>query len=92
MSEQIRDLFARRMEIVQEIARLNARQLHDQQMLGGRQLELAACEENAQCDTATLHAARAQVEETVAQLATDTDELDAWHARLDEVDRRIAEA
>ncbi len=32
-SQDIRELFVRRMEIVQEIARLNARQLRDQQML-----------------------------------------------------------
>lgn len=92
MSEEIRDLFVRRMEIVQEIARLNARQLRDQQLLGGRQLELASCEENAECDAAVLDAARAEVEATAAQLAADADELETWNARLDEIDRHIAGA
>lgn len=90
--QDIRELFVRRMEVVQEIARLNARQLRDQQLLGGCQLELAACEQNAECDPATLHAARAEVEATAAQLATDAEELEAWNARLEEIDRHIAGA
>lgn len=90
MSEEIRDLFVRRMEIVQEIARLNARQLQDRQRLGGCEVELATCERDAQCDATTLRDARAQVEAMAAQLAAHAEELEAWNARLDDIDRRIS--
>ncbi|HEY9216226.1 MAG TPA: hypothetical protein VIQ29_25645 [Ancylobacter sp.] len=89
-SQDARELFVRRMEIVQEIARLNARQLHDQQILSGRQLELAAYERDADGDTATLCEARAQVEATTARLAEDAVELELWDGQLDDIDRRIS--
>ena len=89
-SQDIRELFVRRMEIVQEIARLNARQLRDQQVLNGRQLELATCERDADCDSATLHEARELVEATTARLVEDADELELWNGRLDDIDRRIS--
>ena len=89
-SQDARELFVRRMEIVQEIARLNARQLRDRQVLSGRQLELAAYERDAHCDATALREARAQVEATTARLAEDAVELELWDGRLDDIDRRIS--
>lgn len=91
----LHELFMLRMEIVQEIARLNSRQLYDRQLIGGCEVEVMRCERDAALAAATadgaLAAARERYEAALATLQSCEDELASWHARLDELDRKIAE-
>ena len=93
-SPAIHELFMLRMRIVQEISRLNSRQLYDRQVFGGCEMEVLRCERDASPDGASpdeaLVAARERVEAARLALLACDEELADWHARLDELDRRIA--
>ncbi|MBS7537552.1 hypothetical protein [Ancylobacter lacus] len=95
-SQQLRSLLGERLEIVQEIARLNARQLQNRQIFSGFELEVMLCERDLSQagDMAAvadrLERARAQRDTAEARLAEDDSELMEWHRRLDAVDRRIS--
>lgn len=95
-TQQLRSLLGQRLEIVQEIARLNARQLQNRQIFSGLELEVMLCERDLSQagDTAAvadrLEQARAQRDAAEARLAEDHNELVEWHGRLDAVDRRIS--
>jgi hypothetical protein len=94
----IHELFMQRMEIVQEIARLNARQLYDRQVFCGCELDVMRCErEAAQADAASsadeaLAAARERLDEALAALLACDEALAVWHERLAELDRKLAGA
>lgn len=95
-TQQLRALLGQRLEIVQEIARLNARQLQNRQILSGFELEVMLCERDlpqggdAAAGAERLAQARAQCGTAEARLAEDESELLEWHRRLDEVDRQIS--
>ena len=90
----IHELFMLRMQIVQEISRLNSRQLHGRQVFGGCEMEVLRCERDASPDGSSaaeaLAAARERFEAARLALRACDEELSDWHARLDELDRRIA--
>jgi hypothetical protein len=95
-TQELRALLGRRLEIVQEIARLNARQLQNRQILSGFELEMMLCERDLSqagdvpASADRLEQARAQCEAAGARLAEDDRELLGWHRRLDAVDRQIS--
>ncbi len=94
-TSRLQSLLGHRLAIVQEIARLNARQLQNRQVFSGLELEVMLCERGlAQPDdpaaTDRLAAALAQREAAEARLADDESELVEWHERLDAVDREIS--
>ncbi|WP_428031723.1 hypothetical protein [Ancylobacter sp.] len=94
-TQQLRSLLGQRLEIVQEIARLNARQLQNRQIFSGLELEVMQCERDLLqlADAAAkdgLAAALAQRMAAEARLAEDENELTQWHRRLDAVDRQIS--
>lgn len=97
-TQQLRSLLGQRLEIVQEIARLNARQLQNRQLFSGLELEVMLCERDLSQagDIAAvadrLEQARAQRDAAEARLADDDSELMEWHRRLDAVDRQISES
>jgi hypothetical protein len=94
----VHELFMQRMQIVQEIARLNARQLYDRQVFGGCELDVMRCErDTAQAGVAAsadeaLTAARQRLNEALAALLACDEALAVWHERLADLDRKIAEA
>lgn len=92
----IHELFMLRMQIVQEIAGLNSRQLYERQVFGGCEMEVMRCEREASPDVSSadeaLAAARDRFEAARQALRTCEEELAVWHARLDELDRKIAES
>ncbi|GAB4065589.1 hypothetical protein KHC28_03415 [Ancylobacter sonchi] len=94
--QQLRTLLGERLEIVQEIARLNARQLQNRQVFSGLELEVMRCERDVSRsgDMAAvadrLEQARAQRDRAEARLVEDDHELLEWQRRLDVVDRRIS--
>ncbi len=92
----IHELFMLRMQIVQEIAGLNSRQLYERQVFGGCEMEVMRCEREASPDVPSadeaLAAARDRFEAARLALLTCEEELAVWHARLDELDRQIAES
>lgn len=97
-TQQLRSLLGERLEIVQEITRLNARQLQNRQLFSGLELEVMLCERDlAQAGGAAaaadrLEQARTQRDTAEARLAEDDRELMESHRRLDAVDRRISES
>jgi hypothetical protein len=90
----IHELFMQRMQIVQEIAGLNSRQLYERQVFGGCEMEVMRCEREASPGVSltdeALAAARDRFEAARKALRTCEEELAVWHARLDELDRKIA--
>lgn len=97
-TQALRALLGERLEIVQEIARLNARQLQNRQILSGCELEVMLCERdlsqggNEPGRADRLEQARAQCVTAQARLAEDDAELLGWHRRLDAMDQRISES
>ncbi|MFT0858668.1 hypothetical protein [Ancylobacter sp. G4_0304] len=95
-TQQLRTLLGQRLEIVQEIARLNARQLQNRQIVSGLELEVMLCERDLSqggdmaAVAGRLEQARVQRDTAEARLAEDESELIEWHRRLDAVDRRIS--
>lgn len=95
-TQHLRALLGKRLEVVQEIARLNARQLQNRQIVSGLELEMMLCErdltqtEDGVGPSHRLAEARARYD--AAQVALDEDERDLmqWHGRLDELDREIS--
>jgi hypothetical protein len=93
--QDLRALLIERLDIVQEIARLNARQLQNRQSFGGFELEIMQCERDMPRtgDAAELaeHLAllRAQLDEAATRLANDDTELMEWNSRLDALDQRL---
>lgn len=94
-TQHLRSLLGARLEIVQQIGRLNARQMRNQQIFGGLELEMMQCERDLSQSDDTRAAAdrleqvRAQRDATAAQLAEDDRELLDWHGRLDALDLQI---
>jgi hypothetical protein len=90
----IHELFMLRMQIVQEIASLNSRQLYERQLFGGCEMEVMRCERDASPNVSSadeaLAAARDRFEAARQALRVCEEELAVWHARLDELDRKIA--
>ncbi|MFM9860322.1 hypothetical protein RUR49_17825 [Pseudoxanthobacter sp. M-2] len=93
-SPAIHELFMLRMQIVQEISRLNSRHLYDRQVFGGCEMEVLRCERDASPDGSfaaeALATARERFETARLALRVCDEELADWHARLDELDSRIA--
>lgn len=86
----LQELLIRRLAVVQEIARLNARQLHNRQLLCGCEMELVLAERGAGPGDEALLRAQIAMDEAVTRLGADDEELALWQARLDDIDRRIA--
>ena len=93
--QDLRALLIERLDIVQHVARLNARQLQNRQSLGGIELEIMQCERDMPRtgDVAELAERlghlRTQLDRTDARLADDDTELSEWNSRLDALDRRL---
>ncbi|MDQ0348753.1 hypothetical protein [Ancylobacter vacuolatus] len=95
-TQHLRALLGKRLEMVQEIARLNARELQNRQIVSGLELEVMLCErdlsqgEDAPATAQRLAQARAQYDATQARLADDARDLMEWHGQLDALDREIS--
>ncbi|WP_018391475.1 hypothetical protein [Ancylobacter sp. FA202] len=94
-TQRLRALLGKRLELVQEIARLNARQLKNRQILGGVELEVMQCERDLSPgeDAAVadrLAQARAQCDAVLARLDEDARDLMESHGQLDALDREIS--
>ena len=96
-TQHLRALLGKRLEVVQEIARLNARQLQNRQIASGLELEVMLCERNlsqgedAAAAAQRLAEARAQYATAEVALAEDARDLIEWHGQLDALDREISE-
>ncbi len=96
-AQRLRALLGRRLEMVQEIARLNARQLQNRQIVSGLELEVMLCErgpapgEDASAAAQRLAEARAQCDAVLARLDDDARDLMESHGQLDALDREISQ-
>lgn len=96
-TQRLRTLLGTRLEMVQEIARLNARQLKNQQIVSGLELEAMLCErdlsqgEDAPATAQRLAEVRAQTDAAQARLAQDERDLVEGRGQLDALDRDLVE-
>lgn len=94
-TQHLRALLGKRLEVVQEIARLNARQLQNRQIASGLELEVMLCERDLSRgeDAAAQRLAEARAQHATAEvaLAEDARDLMEWHGQLDALDREISE-
>lgn len=77
------EIFAERMKLVQETARLNSEQLLNAQQLSGNQVELMRCKDAMTDGIATA--------ETRAELAAAEDRDAELRSRIDECNRRLSD-
>ncbi|WP_425105084.1 hypothetical protein [Ancylobacter sp.] len=94
-TQRLRALLEKRLEIVQQIGRLNARQLKNRQIFSGLDLEVMRCERDLlqRVDAAVtdgLADVRLQYGAALAALAEDERDLMEWYGRLDALDREIS--
>lgn len=87
----LRELLIQRLSLVGDMARLNAAQLQNRQVLGGRELALALAERDGEgVADAAFALAREEVAAAAGRLAAVEAELAELGARLDAIDARIA--
>ncbi len=79
--DNLGEILAERMELVQEAARLNSEQLLNAQQLSGNQVELLRCNDAMTDGTATA--------ETRAELSVAENRDAELRSRIDECDRRL---